>query len=216
MSRRCCGASWQRQKADPERLDEAGCSERSRQREHRRRDRIQQVDERLGRHLKPVKQSLEREPLAREAIQRRKPRDRDGTDQEACASHGHPSQQSPELFDLARAGRDDDAPGAEEQQALEDRVIQYVIETRGDADRRETRLTTGHGNHAGSDTQQDDADVLDAVIRQQPFEIVLHERIQHAQHGRHASHDENEHTPRQLAVSPGQRRRIGRCRRCRS
>ena len=71
-------------------------------------------------------------------------------DQEAGAGPRHPSQQSSELLDLARAGRDDDAAGAEEQQALEHRVIQHVIETGGDADRRKTRLTTGEGNHAGA------------------------------------------------------------------
>ena len=31
-------------------------------------------------------------------------------------------------------------------------------------------------------------DVLDAVVREEPLEVVLHQRIQHAQHRREPSH----------------------------
>ena len=33
-------------------------------------------------------------------------------------------------------------------------------------------------NHARPETEQDDADVLDAVVREQTLEIVLHQRVE--------------------------------------
>ena len=59
------------------------------------------------------------------------------------AVHGIRSQQAAELLDLPRARRHHHAAGAEEQQPLEDRVIQHVVEARGDADRRESRRARG-------------------------------------------------------------------------
>ena len=39
----------------------------------------------------------------------------------------------------------------------------------------------GLKDHAGSDAQQDDADVFHAVKREEPLEVMLHQRIHHAQ-----------------------------------
>ena len=55
-------------------------------------------------------------------------------------------------------------------------------------------------NKPDAQAQRDDADVLDAVIRQQPFQVVLRQRKQHAEHTR-SQPDANEHP------APPQRRR---------
>ena len=42
---------------------------------------------------------------------------------------------------------------------------------------------------------KDDADILDGVIGEQPFEVVLHERVQHTHDGRDASECEHHDAP---------------------
>ena len=58
-----------------------------------------------------------------------------------------------------------------------------MVETGRDADSSEGRLAISEGNHPGAQPEEDDADVLDAVIGEEPFEIVLHQRIQHTEDG---------------------------------
>ena len=155
------------------------------------------MDERLGGTAEPEQERLERQPLARKAVQRRQAGNRHRADEEEQPGPRHPSQQPAELLDLPRAGGHHDAARAEEQEPLEHRVIQHVVETRRDADRRDVTAAVRQGHHPCAETEEDDADVLDAVIRQEALEIVLHERIQHAQHRREPSQRDDEHAPRE-------------------
>jgi hypothetical protein len=38
-----------------------------------------------------------------------------------------------------------------------------------------------------TETDEDDADVLDRAVREQALEIILHERVEHAHHRGHAA-----------------------------
>ncbi len=76
-------------------------------------------------------------------------------------------------------------------------MVQHVIETGGHADRGERRMTTRERHHPGTHTEQDDADVFDAVIGEEALEVVLHQRIEHAENGRQSADQKDEDAPRQ-------------------
>jgi hypothetical protein len=60
-------------------------------------------------------------------------------------------------------------------------MIDRVIEPGEKSQRSKFCEPVGLKDHAGPDAQQDDADVLHAVVREQAFEIMFHQRIHHAQ-----------------------------------
>ena len=72
-------------------------------------------------------------------------------------------------------------PGAEEQQALEEGMVEHVEQRAGKAEDREAGLSKGQSQEADAETQGDDPDVLDAVVGQQPFEVVLRQGEEHAE-----------------------------------
>ncbi len=75
-------------------------------------------------------------------------------------------------------------PGAQEEQALEDRVVDRVEDGGGQGEGREFRRALRVQQQRAADADQDDADVLDAVEGKQPLDVVLHDRVKHAHHGR--------------------------------
>ena len=89
---------------------------------------------------------------------------------------------------------------AEEQQPLEHRVIDGVIQTRDERQRRQQRMAhvqfiVVQKHQRCAEAHQDDADVFDAVIGQQPFQVVLHQGIQHAEHGGNRADGQHRHAP---------------------
>ena len=72
----------------------------------------------------------------------------------------------------------------EKQQPLEYRVVQHMQQSAGEPQRGENRHAGMHPHHPQADPQRYDADVLHAVIRQQPLEIMLCQCKQHAQNSR--------------------------------
>ncbi len=98
----------------------------------------------------------------------------------------------------------EDAACAEEEEALECCVVDGVKECGGECDRREgaARALLAPQNHRQPNPDEDDPNVLDAVEREQAFEVVVLERVEHAKHGRGRAHEE--HRP-----SPGGRERPG-------
>jgi len=74
--------------------------------------------------------------------------------------------------------------GAEEQQALHERVVEGVIQHRDQGQRRE-RLHADALEHDGeADTGEQHADVLDRRVREQPLHVRLHGREDDAEQGR--------------------------------
>ena len=110
-------------------LDEAEDRERRSHGKRRERDRPRGAvgDVAVGRD---VQQRLEGQPLRREAVQRRQPRDRHRAHEECTAGPRHPPQQPAEPVDLERADHLFERARAEEQQRLEDGVVQRVEECR--------------------------------------------------------------------------------------
>jgi hypothetical protein len=122
---------------------------------------------------------LERQPLAGEAVQRRQAGDRHRAHKETNARPRHPSQQAPELLDLPCPGRREDASRTEKQEAFERRVVEHMVETGRQPDCADVVAAVGQTHHPCTKAEQNDADILDAVVRQETFEIVLHQRVQH-------------------------------------
>ena len=85
--------------------------------------------------------------------------------------------------------------GAEEQQALEQRVIEDVEQRRGERERRRGRHAVGLEGEREAEADEDDADVLDRAVGEQPLEVALHEGAEHAEHGGDAAEREHDDAP---------------------
>ncbi len=71
--------------------------------------------------------------------------------------------------------------GAKEQETLEERVIKGVQQSPGQGQSRPNTRVVRHENQGGAKPQIDDPDVLDTVVRKQPLEVVLGDRVQNTQ-----------------------------------
>ena len=91
----------------------------------------------------------------------------------------------------------EDAARAEKEEPFECRVIDRVKERGGERDRREdaAHALRAPQNHRQPHADQNDPDVLDAVEREQAFEVVLLERVEHAEHRRRRARDKHRPTP---------------------
>ncbi len=73
-----------------------------------------------------VEDGLEDQPFRSEAVERRQRRDGGGADKESEGGRRHAVDEAAEALDVAPAGRHEDGAGAEEEQALEQCVVEYV------------------------------------------------------------------------------------------
>ena len=94
----------------------------------------------------------------------------------------HAMDEPAEMLHVALAGRGEHGAGAEEQQALEQRMIEDVQQGGGERERRREQHAVRLEGEREAEPDEDDADVLHRVIGEQPLEIVLHQRIEHAHH----------------------------------
>ena len=97
-----------------------------------------------------------------------------------------------EMLHVALAGGGQDRAGAEEQQALEERMIEDVEERRGQRQRRRPVHAVGAKGERKAEADEDDADVLDRVIGEQALEVVLHQRVENAHHRGDAAERQHE------------------------
>src|SRR4029077_13072567 len=99
----------------------------------------------------------------------------------------HPLEESAKLLEFEAVCGVLDRPGAKKQQPLEDRVIEDVEQTRGETDDRKDGHSLGQPKYAQPDANEDDPDILDAMISEKTLQIVLGEGEQHPEHAaRHA------------------------------
>ena len=138
-------------------------------------------------------QSLIRKPFADESVQRRQPGNRDGADQETERRHRHPADQPAHLLHVPRARRVQHGAGAQEQQALENGVVQRVVKPGDQRDGGQVGVAQRAKHQRRAEPDQDDSDVLDAVVRKQALEVMFHQRIEHAQQRREHSGHQHQH-----------------------
>ena len=129
-------APGQGQERDAERLDEARHRQTAGQREPRDPEGEDQVLSDRA-EARVLEEGQEREPLAHEAVERRQRGDRRRADQEARRRPRHPLDEPAHRLHVPRAGRVHDGAGAQEEQRLERRVVDGVIERRDQAEHRE-------------------------------------------------------------------------------
>ena len=203
------------EEGDPVRLDKTGGGQRAGEREHGAAERKHQADE-ARRRAEALEQRLVGEPLADESVERRQGRDGDRADEEAERRDRHPLHQPAHVLHIARVGRMNHGPGAEEQERLEHGVIDRVVQPGGQGQRGEHRVAGVQEHQRRANAHQDDPDILDAVIGEQALEVVLHERIEHAQDRGRACRSRARSPPTSSEACPGSRSSRGSGRRCRS
>ena len=89
-----------------------------------------------GRQLRAEQDRLEGQPFGDEAVERRQRRDRRAADQKDERGLRHAVDEAAEMLHVALAGRGQHRAGAEEQQALEQRMIEDVKQRGGQRQRR--------------------------------------------------------------------------------
>ena len=75
----------------------------------------------------------------------------------------------PNCLDVAYAGCMQHRTRAQKEQSLEKRMIQHMQQSAAESQNRQNRLIQSQSQHAQSQPQGDDADILHAVIGQQPL-----------------------------------------------
>ena len=105
------------------------------------------------------------------------------------------------------AGAEPDAARPEEQGAFKQAVVDQVIKTADKTGRNQHRLIQRQPGHARANAEQNDADILQRVVRQKTLDIVLHQRVQAADEGGDHARNQQHHAPPQRRLSAGQRNR---------
>ena len=88
--------------------------------------------------------------------------------------------EAPEVLHVALPGAGQHRPGAEKQQALEDRMIEHMQQAGGERERSRPCHAVCLEGEREAEADENDPDVFHGVIREQPLEVVLHECVKHA------------------------------------
>src|SRR5690242_21691184 len=91
----------------------------------------------------------------------------------------HAVNQPAETLHVALAGRTQDSASPEKQKALEDGMVEYVKQAGGERERGCAIHPVRLEGKRKSEPDENDADVFDRVIGEQPLEVVLHKRVKH-------------------------------------
>src|SRR5438093_8419139 len=121
------GSARESKKRNSERANETCHGQTRSQRERRDRKRENQIVK-LFRDSKTEEQRLEHEPLTHKSVERRHCRYGKRTEKKHRAGLWHAPQDSAHGFNVSRANRMHNCARTQEQQALENRVIQAVIQ----------------------------------------------------------------------------------------
>ena len=154
----------------------------------------------LGRH---AEECLPGQPLRREAVEGRDPGDRGAADEERPPGDRHPSQEPAERVDVEASGDSLERPGAEEEQALADGVVERVQQRRCECDRGPGVGPSRAEQECRTDGEDDDPDVLDRAEREQPLEIPLEEGVDDpADRGEEADAEDDRADPERQDATP--------------
>jgi hypothetical protein len=94
---------------------------------------------------------------------------------------------------VALAGRCQERAGPEEEQSLEDRVVEDVEQPGGERERRARSDAIRLEGQREAEPDEDDADILDRVIGEQAFQVMLHQRVKDAHHRGDAAQHQHDH-----------------------
>ena len=91
--------------------------------------------------------------------------------------------QSAETGQIAGSGGAGHGAGAQEEQALEDGMIEDVQQGGSEGECRDSRHSAVAEGHGQSEAGYHDANIFDGRIGEQPFDVLLDNREEHADHG---------------------------------
>ncbi len=89
--------------------------------------------------MEPEQEGLEEEPFADETVEKGQTRDGGRAHQEEERRPRHALHEATHLFDVASPCGHDHAPRAQEEESLEDRVVEHVVQARGEPHRGQSR-----------------------------------------------------------------------------
>ena len=105
------------------------------------------------------------------------------------------------------AGTEPDATRAEEQRAFKQAMVDEVIQTTDKPGGNQRRLVQRQARYARAKTEQNNADILQGVIRQQTLNVVFHQRVQPADKCGHHTRQQQHHAPPQRRLPARKRQR---------
>ena len=103
--------------------------------------------------------------------------------------------QSTHAFHVPLSRCTQDRAGTEEQQALEERMVEHVKNGGDERQRGRNGKAARFERQGQTETDEDDADVLDRVVRKQPLQVVFHQRMEDAEQCGDSSNDQNGNAP---------------------
>ena len=142
-----------------------------------------------------LESAQENHHFADKAVQRRKSANRDRPDQEECRRPRHSFREPPKMIDFKRARRFENASRTEEQESLEQSVIDNVQETACKTEGGQPGEMQAEPQLAQSQADEDDSDVLHAVVGQQALQIVLRQGKKNAENPRADADDQKRPAP---------------------
>ena len=189
---RDCFTRWRPQERQPDDLEEAvrrecGCC--------RQRCERKSSEKPFGYAAEEwkVEQRLRREPLRGEPVEWRKPRDCGSAHEDRRSRPRRTPQHPAEPVEVDAAPRPFERTGAEEEEALEQRVVERVKQRRRERERGPGLLTLGEEEEARTESEERDSDVVDGREGEKLLEISLEERVEDSADRR--DRPEREHEP---------------------
>ena len=162
--------------------------------DRRRRDRHQHVQ--VGvRQVRREQERLQQQPFRDEAVQRRQAGDGEGADERRPGDPGHAVDQAAESSQAALARGVQHRAGAQEQQRLEERVVQAVVQGRGERQGGERGHAEAAKQQREAEPGDDQADVLDRRVGQQALHVGLHGGVHGAEQRTRQADCQRHHPP---------------------
>jgi hypothetical protein len=121
------------------------------------------------------------QPLADETVQGRQAADGHGAEGEKSCRPGHGPPQAAQAAHLPGARGVQHGARAQKEQGLEEPVIPDMEQPAGQGQDSPLRAPLVHGDHGEAQADEDDADVLHAVVGQQTLQVVLAQREGHSE-----------------------------------
>ena len=168
--------------------------ERGHEHDARREHRHEHAQVRVG-QPPGEEEALQQEPLGDEAVGRRQARARDHADQRGPGDPRHVAHEAAQLAEVPFLGGVQHRAGAEEEQALEERVVEAVVEGGDQRERRERMHLVGGEDDREPETHHDEADVLDRRIGEQALHVHLGGGEDHAEEGGREPQGKGDHAP---------------------
>ena len=202
--------------------EERRCRRRGRSRRPRgpptapasRRSRRRELQRRL-RQRWAVEHGLEQQPLRDEAVERRQGRDRERAHQEEQRRARHAMDQPAQPVEIAPPRGVQDGAGAEEQQDLEQAWLSTWSSAAVIATAAAHSIAVGAERQRQAQRRRRSRRYSRSSIGQHALQVVLHQRIEHAEHGGHARRDQRAAAPTTRPAGRADRTRCGRSRRSR-